>query len=284
MAETLSASEAELIDRAREGDPAALDDLVRRYQPLVSRLSLRMCGTPDAAGDVLQDTLLSLARSIPRFRGDSSLSTWIYTVARRACMRQRRRRTLEPARQDSLDELEPGDARALAAPGQDPEQALAAHETRAAIEAALAALKPADREVLELRDMQGFTAPEVAAMLGVGVAAVKSRLHRARLAVRERLDPAFGLPPAAADGGCPDVLAMLSRHLEGDLAASTCADLMSHVDRCPRCRAKCDSLRRVLARCRDASTPVPAAAIGAAVRDAIRIFLASQSPRPTKRT
>jgi RNA polymerase sigma-70 factor (ECF subfamily) len=117
----------------------------------------------------------------------------------------------------------------------------------------------------------------------VGVAAVKSRLHRARLALRERLEPAFGLPPAAVDGGCPDVLAMLSRHLEGDLAASTCADLMSHVDRCPRCRAKCDSLRRVLARCRDTPTPAPAAAVGAAVRDAIRVFLASQSRHVRKR-
>jgi len=271
--------DADLLARARGGDSAALETLVTRYQPVVYRFGLRMCGDADAAGDVLQDTLLSLARSVTTFRGESSLSTWLYTVARRACLKKRRRRALEPARQESLQALTDGDLETLAAAGPDPEQALSGRETRAALDAALATLKSADREVLVLRDVEGLTAPEVAGVLGVGVAAVKSRLHRARLAMRERLEPAIGSTPAAADGQCPDVLPLLSRHLEGDLAASACAEMTAHVERCPRCRAACDSLKRALALCRDAPAPAPPEAVGAAVRDAIRIFLASQSGR-----
>jgi RNA polymerase sigma-70 factor (ECF subfamily) len=269
--------DADLLARARGGDSAALETLVTRYQPVVYRFGLRMCGDADAAGDVLQDTLLSLARSVTTFRGESSLSTWLYTVARRACLKKRRRRALEPARQESLQALTDGDLETLAAAGQDPEQALSGRESRAALDAALATLRPADREVLVLRDVEGLTAPEVAGVLGVGVAAVKSRLHRARLAMRERLEPAIG--SAAAVGQCPDVLPLLSRHLEGDLAASACAEMTAHVERCPRCRAACESLKRVLALCRDAPVPAPPAAVGAAVRDAIRIFLAAQSGR-----
>jgi RNA polymerase sigma-70 factor (ECF subfamily) len=265
--------DADLVAAARDGDRAAIDALVTRYQPLVYRYGLRMCGHPDAAGDVLQDTLLSLARSIPDFRGESSLSTWLYTVARRACVRRRRRRKFEPVHHESLDALPQRDLDALAAPDRNPEQALAGRETRAALEAAIASLKPADREVLVLRDIDGLSAPEVATVLGVGVAAVKSRLHRARLAVRERLEPSLSLLPGAAGPDCPDVLGLLSRHLEGDLAASTCAEMLAHVERCPRCRGACESLRRVLALCRDSPAAAPPRAVGIAVRDAIRVAL-----------
>ena len=271
--------EAEVLAAARKGDGAALDALVRHYQPLVYRFGLRMCGDADAAGDVLQDTLLSLARSVPTFRGESSLSTWLYTVARHACVRKRRRRKFEPIREESIEALAPADLDRLASPERDPEQSLARSETRATLDAALAALKPADREVLVLRDVEGLTAPEVAKVLGVGVAAVKSRLHRGRQALRAGLEPALAPLESAAGERCPDVVAMLSRHLEGDLAASSCAEMMAHVDRCPRCRASCDSLKRVLALCRDSPTPAPPAPVGAAVRDAIRIFLEFKPPR-----
>ena len=272
--------DAELIAAAREGDAAAIEALVARYQPLVYRFGLRMCGEADAAGDVVQDTLLSLARSVSGFRGEAALSTWLFTVARRACLRRRRRRQSEPARLESLETLAEADRTSLVSESRDPEQTLAGQELHDALERAIAALKPAEREVLLLRDVEGLTAPDVARVLGVNVGAVKSRLHRARLAVRAHLEPA--LPPPAATGpdACPDVLAMLSRHLEGDLAASTCAEMMAHVDRCPRCGAACDSLRRVLALCRDAPAPAPPPALGTAVRDAIRVFLSARGRAP----
>jgi RNA polymerase sigma-70 factor (ECF subfamily) len=280
VTETPARTDADLVAAARQGDREAVEELVRRYQPLVYRYGVRMCGDADAAGDVLQDTLLSLARSVPTFRGESSLSTWLYTVARHACLRQRRRRKFQPARQESLEALSRADLNQLAEPGGNPEQLLARRETRAALDAALAALKPADREVLVLRDVEGLTAPEVGKVLGVSVAAVKSRLHRARGAVRAAIGPALTPLEAFAEGAdCPDVVRMFSRHLEGDLSASTCADMMAHLDRCPRCREACDSLRRVLALCRESPpAAAPPAPVGAAVRDAIKIFLTSPSP------
>jgi RNA polymerase sigma-70 factor (ECF subfamily) len=275
-------SDADLIAAARQGDREAIDALVLRYQPLVYRFGQRMCGDADAAADVLQDTLLSLARSIAGFRGDASLSTWLYTVARRACLRKRRRRKLEPSHHEPLDTKTAEDLEEPA-PDRNPERRLVQRQTQAAVTAAIASLKRAEREVLVLRDIEGLSAAEVADVLGLGVAAVKSRLHRARLAVRARLEPALA-PRTALDGGCPDVLMMLSRHLEGDLAASSCAEMMTHVERCPRCSGACESLRRVLTLCKESAAPTPPPALGAAVRDAIRIFLDSSATRqPVRR-
>jgi RNA polymerase sigma-70 factor (ECF subfamily) len=272
----------DLIAAARQGDRAAIDALVLRFQPVVYRFGLRMCGDADSAADVLQDTFLSLARSLPAFRGDSSLSTWLYTVARRACLRKRRRRKLEPRHYESLDTV-PAENLEERAPDRNPERRLARRQTQAALAAAIASLKPAEREVLLLRDVEGLTAPEVARVLGLGVAAVKSRLHRARVAVRARLEPALApAPPAAPGDTCPDVLTLFSRNLEGDLAASTCAAMMAHVERCARCRDACESLKRVLALCRDSPAPALPAKVGTAVRDAIRVFLES-GPRATVR-
>jgi RNA polymerase sigma-70 factor (ECF subfamily) len=88
------------------------------------------------------------------------------------------------------------------------------------------------REVLVLRDVEGLSAPEVGEVLGLSVEAVKSRLHRAAIAVRERVAPALGAaePPKP---GCPDVLPLLSRHLEGELKPETCQEMERHLATCP---------------------------------------------------
>ncbi|HEX9101865.1 MAG TPA: sigma factor-like helix-turn-helix DNA-binding protein, partial [Polyangia bacterium] len=142
------------------------------------------------------------------------------------------------------------------------------------LEEAIGELAPAYREVLLLRDVEGLTAPEVASVLGLSVEAVKSRLHRARLAVRARvaplLAPATTAPPAS---GCPDVADLLSRHLEGDITAGACATMESHLAGCDRCRATCDSLRSVLARCRRAGDEGVPPAVQQRVRVALQDFL-----------
>ena len=146
-----------------------------------------------------------------------------------------------------------------------------------ALEQAIAALEPMYREVLLLRDAEGLTAPEVAEVLGLTPQAVKSRLHRARLSVRERVAPLLGverdLPPAP--GTCPDVLTMFSRHLEDEISADLCAEMERHLQACARCRGTCDSLKRTLALCRTAgpTAEVPAA-VRASVKQALRAFLA----------
>jgi RNA polymerase sigma-70 factor (ECF subfamily) len=108
---------------------------------------------------------------------------------------------------------------------------------------------------------------------------VKSRLHRARVAVRERVAPALlsqPTPAAEPSGSCRDVVLAFSRHLEGEIDSSLCAELESHLQSCAACRSRCDSLRATLTLCRNAAAaPVPPN-IELSVREALRRFLAQE--------
>jgi RNA polymerase sigma-70 factor, ECF subfamily len=253
---------------ARAGDAAALDDLLRRYQPRIYRFGMRMCRDEEDAKDVLQDTLLAAARSLSGFRGGSSLSTWLYSIARGFCIKRRRRSKFAPAAELPLDGDSP--AFAVADPAPPPDEALASREVERAVETAIRALRPAYREVLLLRDVEGLTAPEVGEVLGLRVAAVKSRLHRARADVRKLLQPLLEGGTAPTAPGCPDVIPILSRYLEGEISRESCADLESHVESCPRCRRACDALRHVLGVCRALPEPQVPAEVQEAVRSGIR--------------
>jgi RNA polymerase sigma-70 factor (ECF subfamily) len=268
--------ELRLVERARAGDASALEVLIGRYQAQLYRFGMRMCGDREDAKDVLQDTLLAAARGVRRFRGTSSLSTWLYAIARSFCIKKRRRSKFAPAGVQSLETDVPAEARQLAAPGRHPDEVLAGRQIESALEEAIAALDPPYREVLVLRDMEGLTAAEVAEVLGIGVPAVKSRLHRARRAVRDVVTPLLDLPPhtPAAPGACPDVLSLFSRHLEGDISPRVCARMEQHLEVCPRCRGACDSLKRTLALCRTAATAIEVPEpVQASVRTALRAFV-----------
>jgi RNA polymerase sigma-70 factor (ECF subfamily) len=273
-------SDERLLAAARGGDRRALEALLERHQAQVYRFGMKMCRDPEDAKDVLQDTLLAMARGVRDFRGASSLSTWLYTIARSYCIKKRRRGKFEPEAERSLDTDAAVEAARLAAPGLEPDEALAGREVEGALERAIASLDPMYREVLLLRDAEGLTAPEVAEVLGLSVEAVKSRLHRARLAVRERVAPILGIgaPAPAAPGTCPDVLTLFSQHLEDEISADRCAEMERHLEGCARCRGTCDSLKRTLALCRTtgASVAVPAA-VQATVRRALRDFLATNA-------
>jgi RNA polymerase sigma-70 factor (ECF subfamily) len=272
---TASSSDDELVAAARQGDSAALETLLVRYQPHVYRFGLRMCGNVEDAGDVAQESLISMARSVRDFRGDSSVSSWLYTIARRFCIKKRRRSKFAPAREESLDAPAIDVAPHLADPGPNPEQSAANQELAAALTHAIDALEPSQREVLVLRDVEGLSAPEVAGILGLTVEAVKSRLHRARVAIREELAPALArlpiAPPRAAM--CPDVLTLFSQHLEGDIDPSVCATMEVHLAQCDHCRDACESLKRTLAMCRQLPTPDVPASVATAVKAAIHAFL-----------
>ena len=178
-------SDAELLDAFRGGNDDALGALLERYAPTVHRFGLRMCRDPDDAKDVVQDTLFAAARGARGFQGGSSLATWLYTIARSFCIKKRRRPRHEVPLEDG--------ATLIAAPGDGPEDTASRREVGAALEAAIVALEPKYREVLLLRDVEGLSAPEVASVLGIGLEAVKSRLHRARVAVREHVAPELGV-------------------------------------------------------------------------------------------
>jgi RNA polymerase sigma-70 factor (ECF subfamily) len=263
----------ELLSAARQGDAAALETLLVRYQPHLYRFGLRMCGNVEDAGDVAQESLISMARSLRDFRGDSSVSTWLYTIARRFCIKKRRRSRFAPAREDSLDAPGTGADR-LADPAPTPEQTASNQELAAALTRAIDALDPPQREVLVLRDVEGLSAAEVARVLGTSIDAVKSRLHRARLAVRQELAPVLGRPAAAPRGTvCPDVLTLFSQHLEGEIHPGVCATMEAHLAQCGHCRDACESLKRTLAVCRQLPTPDVPASVAASVKAAIQSFL-----------
>ncbi|MGZ3455924.1 MAG: sigma-70 family RNA polymerase sigma factor, partial [Polyangiales bacterium] len=213
----------------------------------------------------LQDTLLAAARGAREFRGESALSTWLYTIARSFCIKKRRgnRAETEPLEDEGVVQL--------ASPSRPPDQVAADRELGAALEEAIGALAPAYREVLLLRDVEGLSAQEVAEVLGIGVDAVKSRLHRARVAVRGRMAPLLQPDAEPRRAGCPDIAPMLSRYLEGEIGAAQCAEMDRHVSSCTRCSAECDSLRKVLALCkteaRDGAVPPD---VQAAVQRALR--------------
>jgi RNA polymerase sigma-70 factor (ECF subfamily) len=265
-----------LLERARAGDRPALEMLLERHQARVYRFGMKMCRDPDLAQDVLQDTLLSVARGIRDFRGASSLSTWLYTIARSFCIKKRRKSKFAPSAEHSLDSDAAREQEQLADQAKSPDEVLAGRRVEQALEQAIAALEPMYREVLLLRDVEGLTAPEVAEVLGVNVQAVKSRLHRARLSVRAQIAPLLGIPgaAAAAAGTCPDVLTSFSKHLEDELSPEICADMERHLQACDHCRGACDSLKRALALCRASGQTIQVpAAVQASVKLALRSVL-----------
>ncbi len=262
------------LDRARHGDRQALDQLLSRFVQPVYRFGMQMCRDEEDAKEVLQDTLLAAARTVGNFRGDASVSTWLYTIARSFCIKRRRRSKHAPSEIVSLDaagEDRPSSTVSDAAKG--PEEVASDSQLGRALAAAIDSLEPAQKEVLLLRDVEGLTAPEVAEVLGLGVEAVKSRLHRARVAVREKLTAYVEEGPLPAAGpGCVDIVSLYSKHLEGDVDAATCARMEEHLASCPRCSSACTSLRETLALCKTSGPRVPPH-VQAAVREAVKGIL-----------
>jgi RNA polymerase sigma-70 factor (ECF subfamily) len=262
-------TESVLLAAARKGDRAALSALLERHQHKVFGFGVKMCGDAEDAKDVAQETLLTMARTVQDFRGDASLSTWLYTVARSFCIKKRRRTKGAPASHEPLDKaaLDHGGE-----PSATPEQTLLGREARETVAAALDQLEPEAREVVVLRDIEGLTAAEVANVTGTSIAAVKSRLHRARAALREHLLAVVGGETSEpARPSCPDVLTMLSKKLEDEISPDVCAQMEVHVAGCPHCRDLCDSLKRTLALCKSLPTPT----VPQHVQDSLRNAVAS---------
>ena len=177
-----------LVIRARAGDRAAFEELVRRHADGLYR-AVRQFGLPcDAAEEVTQEAFLRAWRGIGSFRGDARFFTWLYRIGLNEANRRRRR---EAARRfvrslDDADAVEPSDVR------EEPYARVAHTELRQALAAAVLALPHKYRAPLILRDVEGLSTADAAAILGVGEAALKSRLHRARAAVRSALQDRLG--------------------------------------------------------------------------------------------
>jgi RNA polymerase sigma-70 factor, ECF subfamily len=186
-------NEAELIERLKTGDKAACAECIEIHSPLVYRLALRLMGNEVEAEDVLQETFLNAFKSIDSFEGRSGLGTWLYRIAYNASMmRLRRHEPLTVSVDESLD----GDGQYVI-PQQLfdwcclPEDDFESDEVRDELEKAIGELPESLRVVFVLRELEGLSTAETAEALEISEGAVKVRLHRARLWLRERLSPYF---------------------------------------------------------------------------------------------
>lgn len=167
-----------LVARAAEGDVAAFEGLVRRYQLQVFRMCVNMLGDEHAARDASQDVFFVLWRGLVKFRGEAKFSTYLYRVATNRCLKELSRRRPEPTVDADRQPTRLG----------LPEPEVEAAETMEAVRVAVAALTAEQRAPLLLREVEGLGYVEIATVLGVSVAAVKSRLNRARAEVAQGLE------------------------------------------------------------------------------------------------
>lgn len=171
-------TDASLLQHAAGGDREAFGAIVDRHAASVLRL-IRSRVVPADAEDVLQQTFLAAWRAAGGFRGESSVRTWLFTIARNTAAKARERERRAPFAGVALDELGVRAGWGSA----DPETLALAAERRGVLAAAFEALDPESREVLTLRDLEGLPGDETAALVGLSLPAMKSRLHRARLAL-----------------------------------------------------------------------------------------------------
>jgi len=180
-----------LVERAQAGDTRAFGELVERYQGRVFALTKRILKDDDEAEDALQETFLSAFRGLKNFKQEARFSTWILRVASNAALMRLRKRRLDTVSLERPTDEEDGPALELADWGKTPEEELLDRETKDVMDKAIAELPPDYAAVFQLRDVEGLSNEDAAEALGTSVAATKSRLHRARLFLRERLNRHF---------------------------------------------------------------------------------------------
>jgi RNA polymerase sigma-70 factor (ECF subfamily) len=192
-----------LVERVRGGDVSAYDELVRKYERQIFRIALRITQNREDAEDVTQDTFVKGFEKLDQFQGNSKFYTWLVRIAvNESLMRLRKRRTGKMVSIDEDVETEEGSVpRDLADWAPDPEQNYSQAELGKILEKTIKGLPPGFRVVFELRDVQGLSTEETAEALGLSIPAVKSRLLRARLQLRERLTRYFKRKRAAASSG-----------------------------------------------------------------------------------
>jgi RNA polymerase sigma-70 factor (ECF subfamily) len=183
------ADESALVAAVRRGDEQALEALLMRAQEIAYRFSRVICGAGAAdAEDAMQEALLNVYRRASEIREPKAFRAWLYRTVKNACLIGRRRRVHEPSRLLSIDELMPGEEFPLPSQDRTPEQLAMDARTRKRLRRALAALPPAFRMTVFLRDIEGLSTREVADVMDVTEDNVKTRLHRARLQLRRELE------------------------------------------------------------------------------------------------
>lgn len=185
----MSDMEKSLLERAKSGDIAAFEQLIESYQKKIFNIALRMLGNYDDAGDLTQEVLIRIYRSIKSFKEQSSFSTWIYRITTNVCLDELRKR--KNRKVISLDEeikLDDGDMkRQIESDEPTPEETAEAEDLRKIVNDAIERLNEEHRIVIVLRDIQGLSYEEIAEVLKCPEGTVKSRINRARQALKNIL-------------------------------------------------------------------------------------------------
>ena len=181
------------LKKLQAGDPVAFAQFVEENQSQIYNLALRMLGNPQEAEDVLQETFLSAYKALSNFEGRSSLRTWLYRIASNASLMRLRKKQPGIVSVDEHLPLDAGDSvpRQLVDWSNLPEDELLSSESRRVMDEAVSELPESLRIVFILRDIEGLSTAETGKVLGLSEGAVKTRLHRARLWLRERLSAYF---------------------------------------------------------------------------------------------
>jgi RNA polymerase sigma-70 factor, ECF subfamily len=192
-----------LVERVRAGDVSAYDELVRKYERQIFRISQHITQNREDAEDVMQDAFLKAYEKLDQFQGNSKFYTWLVRIAvNESLMRLRKRRTGKLVSLDEDVETEEGSVpRDVADWDPDPEQSYSQTELADILRKTIQGLPPGFRIVFTLRDVDGLSTEETAETLGLSVPAVKSRLLRARLQLRERLSRYFRRRKASSNSG-----------------------------------------------------------------------------------
>jgi RNA polymerase sigma-70 factor (ECF subfamily) len=188
--------EARLVARLKKRDEAAFNAFVRVYEQKVFAVVFRMLGNRTEAQDLSQEVFITVFKSIDSFRGDARLSTWLYRVAVNHCKNRLKYLDRRSTRaHGALDDTREGDLTEGGAVGgrpPRPDEAAEGTEMERAVRAALAALDEEHRELVVLRDLEGLSYEEIVQITGLPDGTVKSRLHRARAALREAIERGVG--------------------------------------------------------------------------------------------
>ena len=181
-------TDEELVRAAQTGESPAFDELVRRYTTVVYRILYKILRHEEDTQDALQDTFVSAYRALPRFRQDAKFSTWIYRIATNAAlMKARARRTNLVSLDNPGEDGEAKTVWELPDWSATPDEELLSGETRQVMEDAIQALPAEQRAAFVLHDVQNLSSAETAEAMGITVSAVNSRLHRARVFLRDRI-------------------------------------------------------------------------------------------------
>ena len=188
-AQTMDAAQEQiLLERIRSGDEAGFEILVRQHAERVTRLAWRLLGRREDAEDLAQEAFLRLHRALPKFRGDSLISTWLYRTVTRLAIDQMRRDRLRQRLFFSRRHTEDPDPVELASdPRANPARDLRTHQAMQQLQSALADLSPRQRAIFTLRHYEGLPIKEIASLLDLGEGTVKSHLHRAVTSLRKEL-------------------------------------------------------------------------------------------------